>query len=89
MSGRVIQMTDSFLTVRQKDRPVDISYTDVIAIDRPRDRLGNGAYSVWQWVRPSAPPWWLRTYPRKARVLTVEWGFSTIVGNLVSPSQSS
>ena len=43
VSGRVSQVTDSFLTVRQKDHPVDIFYTDVIAIDRPRDRLGNGA----------------------------------------------
>ena len=46
-------------------------------------------YSVWQWVRPSAPPSWLRTYPRKARVLTVGWGSLTIVGNPVSPRQSS
>ena len=43
LSGRVIQMTDSLLTVQQKDHTVDISYSDIIAIDRPKDRLGNGA----------------------------------------------
>jgi hypothetical protein len=43
LNGRIIQMTDSFLTVQQKDDTVDISYSDIVAIDRPRDRLGNGA----------------------------------------------
>ena len=89
VSGRVSQMTDSFLTVRQKDHPVDIFYTDVIAIDRPRDRLGNGALFGLAVGAASAPPWWLRAYPRKARVLTVGWEFLTIVVNLMSPRQSS
>ena len=43
LRGRVIQMTDSLLTVQQKDHTVDISYSDIVAIDRPKDRLGNGA----------------------------------------------
>jgi hypothetical protein len=29
--------------VQQKDDTVDISYSEVVAIDRPKDRLGNGA----------------------------------------------
>ena len=43
LSGRVIQMTDSLLTVQQNDHTIDIPYPDIVAIDRPRDRLGNGA----------------------------------------------
>ena len=29
--------------MQQKDQTVDISYSDIIAIDRPKDGLGNGA----------------------------------------------
>jgi hypothetical protein len=43
LKGRVIQMTDSLLTVQQKGDTVDVHYSDIIAIDRPKDRLVNGA----------------------------------------------
>ena len=43
LTGRVIQMTDTVLTVQQKGSSVDVSYSDIVSIDRPKDRLGNGA----------------------------------------------
>ena len=41
--GRVVQMTDRFITLEQKPDTVDVAYSEITAIDRPKDGVGNGA----------------------------------------------
>ena len=41
--GRVVQMTDRFITVEQRRDRVDVAYAEITAIDRPKDGVGNGA----------------------------------------------
>jgi hypothetical protein len=41
--GRVVQMTDRLITLEQKRDTVDVAYSEITAIDRPKDGVGNGA----------------------------------------------